>query len=433
MSVVIGEIGLRSAIAEALRREAARMRTPVYVYDGAQLEADAAAIRSAFPDPAWTRLYSLKANGLPGLVRRIAAHGFGANAVSTGEITLAARAGVAPAATALEGIGKTPRDLRTAVELAAVGRPLLWVSLESADEAESLADLAARVLPSRQRLDVLVRVNPAVDPETHAGLAVGRSTSKFGVAVHEVAQVVRSGGGMKGPLRWRGLHVHVGSQLGSVDAWVRAVEATLDAFAGHDYPDFDTVDVGGGFPAEGGEIPSPSDFAAAARAALADLPSGNRPARLAIEPGRAVVARAGWLVARVLHVRKRADAADASGEGAVRQVVLDAGMSELVRPALYGATHPMFALTSLGAQATGEEEVSEAVVDGPICESTDRFGTAILPTLERGDLVAIGLAGAYASAMFSSYNGRPRPPEVLVEADGRRTVLRRRGSLLGLP
>jgi diaminopimelate decarboxylase len=430
VSVVIGEIALQSAIAEALRREAARMRTPVYVYDGAQLEADAAAIRSAFPDPDWTRLYSLKANGLPGLVRRIAAHGFGANAVSTGEITLAARAGVAPPATALEGIGKTPRDLRTAVELAAIGRPLLWVSLESADEAESLADLAARVLPSRQQLDVLVRVNPAVDPETHAGLAVGRSTSKFGVAVHEVPQVVRSGGGMKGPLRWRGLHVHVGSQLASVDAWARAVTATLDAFAGHDYPDFDTVDVGGGFPAEAGEIPSPSDFAAAARAAAAELPSGRRPARLAIEPGRAVVARAGWLVARVLHVRERPEA---SGEGAVRQVVLDAGMTELVRPALYGATHPMFALTSLGAQATGEEEVSEAVVDGPICESTDRFGTAILPTLERGDLVAIGLAGAYASAMFSSYNGRPRPPEVLVEADGRRAVLRRRGSLLALP
>jgi diaminopimelate decarboxylase len=131
----------------------------------------------------------------------------------------------------------------------------------------------------------------------------------------------------------------------------------------------------------------------------------------------------------VLHVRERAEP---SGE-AVRQVVLDAGMTELVRPALYGAMHPMLALTSLGTQVTGEEEVSEAVVDGPICESTDRFGTAILPTLERGDLVAIGLAGAYASAMFSSYNGRPRPPEVLVEADGRRTVLRRRGSLLALP
>lgn len=430
MSVATGEIGLQSELADALRREAARMRTPVYVYDGAQLEADAALIRSAFPDPAWTRLYSLKANGLPGLVRRVAGHGFGANAVSTGEITLAARAGVPAGVTALEGIGKTARDLRTVVELAAIGRPLLWISLESADEAESLADLAARMLPSKEQLDVLIRVNPAVDPETHEGLAVGRWTSKFGVAVHELPQVVRSGGGTKGPLRWRGLHVHVGSQLESVAEWSKAVMATLDAFAGHDYPDFDTVDVGGGFPAAPGEMPSPAEFASAAQDAIDAMPSGKRPTRMAIEPGRALVARAGWLVARVLHVRERGEP---SGAGVIRQVVLDSGMTELVRPALYGAVHPMFAMTSLGRSVAGDEELSEAVVDGPICESTDRFGTAILPALERGDLIAIGLAGAYASAMFSSYNGRPRPPEVLIEPDGRRSVLRRRGSLLALP
>ena len=108
-------------------------------------------------------------------------------------------------------------------------------------------------------------------------------------------------------------------------------------------------------------------------------------------------------------------------------------MTELLRPALYGAEHPMFALTSVGRPVAGDEERSEALVDGAICESTDRFGLALLPPLERGDLVAIGLAGAYASAMFSTYNGRPRPPEVLIEPGGGRTVLRRRASLLALP
>lgn len=429
MGVAVTDIAMQSELASGLRREAGRIGTPVYVYDAEQLRADADAIRQAFPDPAWTRLYSLKANGLPGLVRRVAGLGFGANAVSTGEVTLAARAGVAAGSTALEGIGKTPRDLRTAVELAAVGRPLLWVSLESADEAESLADLAARVLPSKERLDVLVRVNPAVNPETHAGLAVGMASSKFGVALDEVPRVVRAGGGTKGPLRWRGLHVHVGSQLESVTAWRRAVEATLEAFDAANQPEFDTLDVGGGFPAAPGPMPEPADFAAAAKEALSTLPRSQRPQRLAIEPGRAIVARAGWLVSRVLHVRDRGGAA---GNGAIRQIVLDAGMTELVRPALYGAAHPIVALTSMGRALTGDEDLDQAVVDGPICESTDRFGTAVLPTLERGDLVAIGLAGAYASAMFSSYNGRPRPPEVLID-DGRRTVLRRRGSLLSLP
>jgi len=425
-------LDLDPTLAGRLRTEAARMRTPLYVYDGAQLEADAGAIRNAFPDPVWQRLYSVKANGLPGLLRRIAGHGFGATAVSRGEIALALRAGLPPGRVALEGIGKAAADLRAAVELAVQGRPLLWVSIESEDEAGALADVAARELSSRDRLDALIRVNPAVEPETLAGLAVGRSGSKFGVAPDEIPGVIRAGGGSKGPVRWRGLHVHVGSQLSSVAAWGSAVASVLDRFLdlGPRFPDFDTLDVGGGFPAGLSEGPSPSDFAAAFARAMDPVPRQRRPARLAIEPGRAVVARAGWVVARVLHIRDRGDA---WANGATRQVVLDAGMTELLRPALYGAEHPMFALTSVGRPVAGDEERSEALVDGAICESTDRFGLALLPPLERGDLVAIGLAGAYASAMFSTYNGRPRPPEVLLEAVGGRTVLRKRGALLALP
>src|SRR5204862_7607373 len=102
---------------------------------------------------------------------------------------------------------------------------------QSMEQGESLADMAARSHPYRGRLDVLVRVNPSVEPETHAGLAVGRGTSKFGVAAHEVADVIRAGGGTKGPLRWRGLHVHVGSQLASVEAWRTATFHVLGHFA----------------------------------------------------------------------------------------------------------------------------------------------------------------------------------------------------------
>jgi diaminopimelate decarboxylase len=114
-------------------------------------------------------------------------------------------------------------------------------------------------------------------------------------------------------------------------------------------------------------------------------------------------------------------------------VVIDAGMTELVRPALYGAEHPIVALSSLGRTVDPESRRDEVTVDGPICESTDRFGRAMLPPLERGDLVAVGMAGAYASAMFSTYNGRPRPPEVMLEPDGSRALLRGRGPLRSLP
>jgi diaminopimelate decarboxylase len=188
------------------------------------------------------------------------------------------------------------------------------------------------------------------------------------------------------------------------------------------------LDVGGGFPAGLLGAPEPADFARAAHEALQTVPPGSRPGRLAIEPGRALVAEAGWLVARVLHVRQR----PYEGTQTVRQIVIDAGMTELVRPALYGAEHPIVALTSLGRPTADDPVAYEAIVDGPICESTDRFGEALLPTVERGDLVAVGLAGAYASSMFSSYNGRLRPPEVLLEAGPGRKLLRPRGSVRSL-
>ena len=140
-----------------------------------------------------------------------------------------------------------------------------------------------------------------------------------------------------------------------------------------------------------------------------------------MEPGRFLVARAGWIVATVLHVRERGDAE--------RVVVLDAGMTELIRPMLYGAEHPVVALTSLGVpdSAAGRGARPPARLDGPVCESTDTFGRYDLPALRRGDLVAIGETGAYAASMASAYNGRPAAPQVLLEEDGALTLGRRRG------
>jgi diaminopimelate decarboxylase len=426
--------GLPAARRDAAMRQAARsFGTPLYFYDRAALRRDAAALRSAFPDP-WLRLYSLKANGLPSLIGELAGSGFGASAVSGGELSLAARAGFAPGMTALEGIGKTPADLRRAVALAAGGTPLLWVSLESSEEAGELARLA-RVGAGGHRIDVLVRVNPRVTPETHTGLAVGAAASKFGVLPEELGEVIAAGGGPDGPLRWRGIHVHVGSQLGAVDAWRSAFRVGLRVLGLQRaaLPDADTLDAGSGFPveydpADPASVPPLELFAAAAREELEAMAADARPRRLAIEPGRVMVARAGWIVARVLHVRRR--------EPAI--VVLDAGMTELLRPALYGAEHPLVAITSLGravepapglASLHGEVRVR---LDGPVCESTDRLGLAAMPPLQRGDLVAIGVTGAYGSSMATTYNGRPRPAEVAW--DGAALIaLRRRGRIRSLP
>jgi len=410
-------------LAGAALAAARRYGSPVYLYDLARLRADAAAFRTAFPHP-WLRLYSLKANGLPPLVTALAAEGFAASCVSGGELALAQRAGVPAERVALEGVGKSPGDLARAVRLAGRGTPLLWVSLESAEEAAELAGLLQR---AGLRQDVLVRLNPSVVPETSRGLAVGAAESKFGVLPEELPAVIEAGGGTDGPLRWRGLHLHVGSQLGAVDAWRAAFRLGLRLLELQraTLTDFDTLDAGGGFPVadDAGSVPSAARFGQEAATELEGLPIAARPARLAVEPGRALVAGCGWLIGRVLHVRARDRPI----------VVLDAGMTELLRPALYGAVHPMLALTSRGRPTNGMVEAGAPVrMDGPVCESTDTLGTEALPPLERGDVVAIGLAGAYGSAMASTYNGRPRPPEIAWDGE-RLGVWRRRGSVMALP
>ena len=246
-----------------------------------------------------------------------------------------------------------------------------------------------------------------------------------------MSAAIEAGGGFDGPVRWRGLHLHVGSQLGAVDAWRDAVRRGLALLAllGGGSEQLDTLDLGGGFPVGpiGTPVPSPARFARELPALLAAIPGERRPARLTVEPGRFLVARAGWLVARVLHVRERGGPL----------VVIDAGMTELLRPALYGAHHPVVALTSLGRPADGAPLSGSVTdvptrVDGPICESTDAFGVHLLPALRRGDLVAIRDAGAYGSSQRSAYNGRPCPPQVLLEPDGRLVLVRRRGSLASL-
>ena len=418
---------------EALRRAATRYGTPAYVTDLAALDRAATAVRGAFPDP-WIRQYSVKANDVPAVVAAVTARGFGANVVSRGEWAIARRAGVPNGRITLEGIGKTDMDLRAAVRTtSAGGDPLAWLALESADEAEVLTRIARRArLGTRGRpaLDVLVRLNPEVVPETIAGLAVGAGASKFGLTETEATGLVEwLAGYAGGAVRPRGIHLHVGSQLRAVDAWRDAVRRGLAVVAllRGGLPSFDTLDVGGGFPVLPLDepVPGPERFAREVPALLDGIPEDRRPDRLAIEPGRALVARSGWLVASVLHVRDRGG----------RQVVIDAGMTELIRPALYGARHPVVALTSLGRPCapadmltpagSGPSSSEPTRVEGPICESTDALGIHDLPPLRRGDLVAISDAGAYAASLASTYNGRPRAPQVLLEPDGSLRLARR--------
>jgi diaminopimelate decarboxylase len=362
---------------------------------------------------------------VPAIVRRLGALGLGANVVSSGEWAVAARAGIPNARVTLEGIGKSAADLRAAVRATANGDPLRWVAVESEGELAALQRAARRAglgLEGRPTLDVLLRLNPDVAPETQRGLAVGLGASKFGMAETELTTALAGLRAETTPgIRARGIQLHVGSQLGAVDAWRDAVRRALAliGLVGAGRPEFDTLDVGGGFPVgDPGTVPAPRRFADEARLLLDALPEDRRPRRLAVEPGRFLVATAGWLVGTVLHARHRA------GEPVV---VADVGMTELIRPALYGAEHPVVALTSSGKLPASGSATAPTRVDGPVCESTDTLGRHELPPLRRGDLIAIGEAGAYAVSMAMTYNGRPAAPQVLLEPDGSLTLARRRG------
>jgi diaminopimelate decarboxylase len=396
---------LAPGIAAAATAAADRYGTPCYLTDLAELDRRARELRSSFPKP-WLALYSLKANPLPAVVERLAQRGLGANVVSRGEWDAARSAGLANSQITLEGIGKRDSDLRDAVVAAAAGVPLCWLTIESSEEAHALLRMAAAAgLGSAAPLEVLLRLNPGVDPDTHAGLRVGAAESKFGMAEAELRrlawEITQAGAGV----RLRGVHVHVGSQLQGASAWAVAAESAcrLVAELAAAGIEMDTVDLGGGFPSASPSAPAPVRFREALEAAL--LARGTPlPARVAVEPGRYLVATSGWLVARVLHVRHRAGAL---------QVVIDASFAELVRPALYGARHAVIALSPI-------PETTVAVptrVEGSLCESTDTFGSHLLPPLRRGDLVVLEETGAYASSMFSYYNGRVQPPEALLHPD----------------
>jgi diaminopimelate decarboxylase len=375
--------------------------TPAYVYD---LDAVAAAYRrvaAAFEPLGGRVLYAVKANANLAVLATLAGLGSGFDVVSGGELVRVLRAGGDPEATVFASVGKTADELALAVGNG------VTVHVESADELDTLQAVAAGLeRPAR----FAIRVNPDVEVDTHANIQTGHDEAKFGVPVPVAHELLgRAARGELPGLRPVGVHVHVGSQLPDPDGVAAGARVGLEVLeAGRAAGlELDWLDVGGGLPVDyaGGSALGPELFAAALEPLLA-----GRNVRLAIEPGRALVARAGALVATVLYRKHRS---------AGRMLVVDTGMHHLLRPALYQAVHRVRPLRA--APLAGPTEVV-----GPICESTDVLATdADLPDLAPGEPVAFLDTGAYGMTMASNYNGQPRPAEIVV-ANGVARVARRR-------
>ena len=379
--------------------------TPVYVYSAAVLRERYRAIDDAFGDYPHRLHYALKANSTLALARTLRELGSAADANSIWEIELARKAGFAPPDIVFTGVGKSPAELECAVPLG-----LKAINVESVGELARVEAIAARLKLTAR---VALRVNPDIDAKSHPHISTGLKINKFGLPLDDVRELFATIG-TRPSLQLVAIHVHIGSQITTTEPLARSAALVRDLVGelrecgiALEY-----VDLGGGLGIsyDGGAVPSAADYAAAL---LNEVRATGLP--IVIEPGRAIVGPSGVLLSRVIDLKPRNADSDFA--------VLDAGMAELMRPALYGAYHSVEVVTP----RPGQQRQYELV--GPICESADVVARdRMLAPLAVGDLIAIRDAGAYGSAMASNYNRHPLPAEVLVD-DGRWRVIRRRQSI----
>ena len=388
-----------------LRSIADRVGTPVYVYSANLIRAQYHALHDALSDVPHRICYSVKANGNLGVLKVLKELGAGADIVSVGELRRALAAGFEADAIVFSGVGKTAAELEDAIR-AGVG----FLNIESAAEL----DVVIAVARKRQKPShVGIRVNPDVATETHPYTRTGEKTAKFGVPYDEVVAVAQRIAA-EPLLNLRGLAMHLGSQITDVEPYHHGTVKLLElitALRASGITTIEALDVGGGLGVRyhNEKAPSPKAFAEAVAPAV-----NQAGLALMCEPGRYLVANAGVLLTRVLY-RKHA--------GGKEFVVVDAGMTDFVRPSHYNAHHEIVPLKD------GNRPEETVNIVGPICESGDFLALdRKLPVVEPGEYLAVLGTGAYGFVMASTYNQRPRPPEVLVEGD-RYYVARQRETL----
>jgi diaminopimelate decarboxylase len=384
--------------------------TPLYVYSAAQIAERASLFQNRFAAVPHTVCYAVKANSSLAILKLLADMGCGFDIVSGGELARVIAAGGPRVAgrVVFSGVGKTAVEMDAALEAG-----ILLFNVESEPELELLA---ARAAALGKVARIALRVNPDVNAETHPYISTGLSAHKFGIGI-KLARAVYARALAMPSIETAGVSVHIGSQIRQVEPFAEALAKTLALVAelrsdGHDIR---YVDAGGGLGIEYGDKPfdaaeQVAQYAEALESALGA--AGIAQVHLLLEPGRFLVGQAGALITRVLYRKANGDK---------KFVIVDAGMNDLIRPALYQAHHEIVPVVR-----NPDAVLEEADIVGPVCESGDFFARArTLAVTAQGDLLAILDAGAYGLSLSSNYNTRVRPAEVLVEASGPRLVRRR--------
>jgi len=365
--------------------------TPLYIYSTATLTRHFQVFRAAFP-PGSLICYSLKSNSNQAVVTTLGDLGAGADVVSGGELTRALRAGIPGERIVFSGVGKTGAELKFALEAG-----IYQFNVESEAELRLLGEIAHGL---GRKAPITLRVNPDVDAKTHAKITTGKSENKFGIPWRRAREVYAQAATLPG-IEVVGVDVHIGSQITALSPFEIAFAAVRDLVTDlrRDGHTIARLDLGGGlgipYDASAPLPPHPDDYGAMIGQVIGDLG-----VRLIAEPGRLIVGNAGILVSSVIYRKE--------GEGRTF-LIIDAGMNDLIRPALYDAHHAIIAVR--------EDNRTPGRVDvvGPVCESADLFGKdRLLPPLDAGDRVALLSAGAYGAVQASTYNTRPLVPEVLV-------------------
>src|SRR5690349_19648561 len=368
--------------------------TPFYCYSSATIERHYNVFAGAFADIDALVCYALKANSNQAVVATLARLGAGADVVSEGELHRARAAGIAPERIVFSGVGKTARELNLAIE-----HGILCINIESESELELLSSIA---VAKARTAEISIRVNPDIDPKTHAKIATGKAENKFGIPISRARDVYARAAKLPG-ISVTGVDMHIGSQITELEPFDDAF-ALLSDFVrtlradGHA---ISHIDLGGGlgipYREDNEPPPHPEAYAAMVKRATRDLDC-----TLIFEPGRLIVGNAGILVTRVIYLK--------SGE-AKTFVLVDAGMNDLIRPTLYDAHHDIRPVREPRADAVR----ITADVAGPVCESGDFLALERDMVAPRpGDLLAVMTAGAYGAVQAGTYNTRPLVPEVLV-------------------
>jgi diaminopimelate decarboxylase len=380
--------------------------TPLYVYSASMIRANIRRLRDAL-GPDVLIAYAAKANTNGAVLSLMAQDGLGADVVSGGELLRALRAGIAPDKIVFSGVGKTDDEIALAIE-----NRIAQINIESGAELERIMAVASDMMPKGQTVKVAFRLNPDVETDmTHAKISTGHARSKFGMPAGEIMGLYRDAA-RHHAITPVGLSAHIGSQLTELSPLRDAFHRLAD-LAEHirGFAPVECLDFGGGL----GIVytdETPVDlagYAALVRDILAPLKT-----RLITEPGRFLVGNAGLLLSQVTHVKS-------TPNGPI--LILDAGMNDLMRPALYDAVH-----TILPVQAWSDAKSSYDVA-GPVCESSDVFLKDVqMATPRRGDLMALMNAGAYGLTMAGTYNSRPIPAEILVDSE-RSALIRKRQTI----